>query len=286
MLLPKIAFAWGPATHVDLALAILSSTALLPVAIASVITRFKDAFIYGAASPDIILGKKYIDYVDSGHCFDVAFRILDRAKTPRQKAAAYGYLVHLGADTVAHNYFIPFKIVKSYATKISAHPYWELRFDTGAREIAWKKLGQLKSEPEFDKLLDRELKRFLFSFRVNKAIFSTIVALHRTKGMRMGARLHAKRSRHQIHPESRKNYWDMSLAAALDVLKKQRKSYVIEADPMGLSRVAEARKLRHQLRMYRKKKLISHEDASELLNLIKRLMALAIFKPHLTLPGL
>ena len=41
------------------------------------------------------------------------------------------FLAHLAADTVAHNYFVPYQTVVSFHRSRTRHAYWELRYEQG-----------------------------------------------------------------------------------------------------------------------------------------------------------
>jgi len=49
------------------------------------------------------------------------------------RAFAFGYLAHLAADTVAHNYFVPRQLAVTSSTSSLGHSYWESRFENPSR---------------------------------------------------------------------------------------------------------------------------------------------------------
>ena len=53
-----------------------------------------------------------------------------RATTSRCAPSALGYLAHLAADSVAHNYFVPKQLAVTSSTSALGHSYWESRFET------------------------------------------------------------------------------------------------------------------------------------------------------------
>ena len=163
---PSEAYAWGPGTHVEMAMRILADATFVVPFIARLIQQFPEDFIYGVTSPDIIVGKKYAGYHHHCHNWRMGKLILSEAQTDRQRAASYGYLVHLAMDVVAHNYYVPFKIVRSYPTRLLSHTYWEMRFDLKVPDEAWAQLAKIPvhSIDEFDQLLERVLRKTLFSF--------------------------------------------------------------------------------------------------------------------------
>ena len=56
--------------------------------------------------------------------------ILDGAQDDRLRAFGLGYLAHLAADSVAHNYFVPKQLAVTSSTSTLGHSYWESRFET------------------------------------------------------------------------------------------------------------------------------------------------------------
>ena len=56
--------------------------------------------------------------------------IYDSARDEPLRAFALGYLAHLAADSVAHNYFVPKQLAITSSTSALGHSYWESRFET------------------------------------------------------------------------------------------------------------------------------------------------------------
>ena len=56
--------------------------------------------------------------------------ILDGARDDPLRAFGLGYLAHLAADSVAHNYFVPKQLAVTSSTSALGHSYWESRFET------------------------------------------------------------------------------------------------------------------------------------------------------------
>src|SRR5690606_31674940 len=104
-LLPDLAFAWGPATHVYLGQGVLESLHLLPQAVRAIIAAHPFDFLYGSMAADISLAKKYVPEGRHCHHWHVGEEIFESAETARLRAVGLGYLAHLAGDTVAHNYF-------------------------------------------------------------------------------------------------------------------------------------------------------------------------------------
>ena len=56
--------------------------------------------------------------------------IYDGARDDPLRAFGLGYLAHLAADSVAHNYFVPKQLAVTSSTSALGHSYWESRFET------------------------------------------------------------------------------------------------------------------------------------------------------------
>ena len=137
IVLPTDACAWGIGVHLQIGSQILDQIALLPPALQSILSGNPYDFLYGCISADITLGKKYTHHLRNCHSWRMGEKILNAADSDRQRACAYGYMAHLAADTVAHSYFIPFKMIRTFNTVMLKHTYWEVRVEACVDEKAW-----------------------------------------------------------------------------------------------------------------------------------------------------
>ena len=104
LFIPSIAEAWGPLTHVQLGYQLLDiGASLIPVSIYSILKKYKSDFLYGNLSADIYMGRRFQDVENNSHDWNIAWKMLGAARSDRRKAFAYGYLMHLCADSVVHN---------------------------------------------------------------------------------------------------------------------------------------------------------------------------------------
>ena len=87
--------------------AVMRSLALLPPAIAELLREFPRDFLYGSIAADTSIAKKYAPVGRHCHSWNVGMEIFDRARGDALRAFGLGYLAHLAADSVAHNYFVP-----------------------------------------------------------------------------------------------------------------------------------------------------------------------------------
>ncbi len=286
ILLPADAFAWGPGVHVEIAITALAKMSLAIPPIRKLMKEYPDDFIYGASAPDIIIGKKLAGYLHHCHNWRMGWLILNEAVNDRQRAGAYGYLMHLAADVVAHNYYIPFKIVRSFDARTLSHTYWEMRFDLGVSEAAWRRLGQVAKHEfkEFDDLLNKILRKTIFSFKTNKRIFNGILILQKMRGMRHSLGLYAKKSRWHIEEENRQHYLDLAIEAALDFLAHPESAACLEVDPTGDARLSYAQNLRRRIRLMRRRGLLDDDKALKIVDLVKERLAVALYRPDMVLP--
>ena len=102
VLLPADAWAWGPAAHLDFGLHLLRDLTLVAPAVAGLLRRFADDFLYGNLAADITIGKNFSPYYLHCHNWQVGLSVLDLAEDDATRSFAWGYLAHLAADIVLH----------------------------------------------------------------------------------------------------------------------------------------------------------------------------------------
>lgn len=284
ILAPSVAHAWGPGTHLDIALTVLQHAAWFLPAARKLIEAHRDEFIYGAVSPDIIVGKKYAGAIYHCHNWSIGKRILKEAKTDAERAAAWGYLTHLAADTVAHNYFVPFKMIRSFSTRSLSHAYWEMRYDVYVPEKCWRELDHVVQHDykPFDYLLERVLKKTIFTFRTAKRIFNSILILHRMKQLRFGLRSYAKVSRWTLPAEDVKRYRALFMGAVSDFLSHPEEAPCLKADPAGRRKLAYAAEMRKSLKRLAPK--LGKKKVDKCLAEIKKKLEEGLFDENVVLP--
>jgi hypothetical protein len=178
LLVPEPLSAWGPATHVALGEVLLDSLYLLPPAVRLLLEAHPIEFLYGSVAADISFGKKYVPEGRHSHYWKVGEEILNAAPSEPLRAAGYGYLAHLAADTLAHNTFIPRKLFLTRTGKPHGHTYWEHRVDLQIGEEYLGKARRLVMDFDHaaaDELFDAVLSGTIFSFRTNRRIFRGMI---------------------------------------------------------------------------------------------------------------
>jgi len=127
--LPEDALAWGPGVHLALGNSVLANLGWLPPLVAGLISRHHSAFLYGCLSADIFIGKGSSFRAGHSHNWVTGFKLLKSANDPRVSSYAYGYLTHLAADVVAHNYYVPNTMWNMPSGGKISHVYVEAQAD-------------------------------------------------------------------------------------------------------------------------------------------------------------
>ncbi len=286
---PHEAQAWGPGIHLQLALDCLDNIALAAPVIAKVVSRFPRDFLYGAVSPDIFLSKMRAGHLFHCHNWRMGRLLLSEATTDRLRASVYGYLTHLAADVVAHNYYVPYKIIRSYNARIVApHTYWEMRFDLTVPARAWDAVPDIVQGDyhEFDALLERVLKKTLFSFKTSKRIFTSILVVNKIRQLQNSLRRFAAQSRLTL-AEPRVTHFRSLLTTTIDdFLHDPEHAPCLNGDPTGHAREAEAFRLVKRMREAKRRRALSVEQIERLITLCDKRLAHAVYQADMQWPDI
>lgn len=183
VLWPDTAHAWTPGTHVFLGESVLANLAQLPHSVAGLLRAFPYDFLYGNIAADTSIAKKYAPVGRHCHSWNVGQEILDLARTDAIRAFGLGYLSHLAADAVAHNFFVPRQLVVTSRTIALGHSYWESRFETHLGEhYARTAMDVVRLDhTAADAHLDAILSPTIFSVRTGRRLFRGMVGLTETQ---------------------------------------------------------------------------------------------------------
>jgi hypothetical protein len=280
--LPDNAFAWGPGFHLQLGTMVLESVASFPPAVAAVIAAYPNDFLYGCIAADITLGKKYTHYLLNCHRWHIGKKLLAEAGEGAQQACAYGYLTHLAADAVSHNYYVPIKIMRSYPTLVLNHAYWEMRFDCYIPADIWE-LGRKAARENYeanDALLRRVISKTIFSFGTNKKIFNSILLVSRLEKWQQLLQTINDVSRFPLDEEARDDYLELAREAVFDILANGETSSWFAADPTGEGALRAAVTVRRNLRLLYQSGKITKADANSELEDIRLRLKAAIRHPE------
>ncbi|HEY3309567.1 MAG TPA: zinc dependent phospholipase C family protein [Desulfuromonadaceae bacterium] len=280
---PEQAFAWGGGIHLQVGLKVLDNLSLVPAAIAAILAAHPRDYLYGCIAADITLGKKYTHYLLNCHRWQVGQKVLKAAVTDGEQACAYGYLSHLAADSIAHNYYVPYKIMRSFATVTMKHTYWEMRFETFVEKEVWDRAREVcqTDQQANDVLFRKVLTPTIFSFGTNKRIFNSIMLLSRLEKWQRVMQTLSNNSRYVLSQEDRVEYLKLTEQAVFDCLQLAGDSKHPSTDPTGERALATAEAFRKNLRLLYKSGRLTKLEGLEQVEAVRGRLLQALHKPKL-----
>lgn len=247
---PRDAWAWTPGTHVFLGDALLRHLALLPTAMAELLAAYPADFLYGSIAADTSIAKKYAEVGRHCHSWRVGLEIHADAESDALCAFGLGYLAHLAADVVAHNFFVPRQLAVTSSTTALGHSYWESRIDTHLGDPWPRRARELLSldHSAADGHLDRILSPTLFGTPTNRRIFRGMVYVTDTDSWQRIFQLVSENSRWDLSDAEVGRYMARSFDFIVDLLNRWDNSEAVRYDPSGDASLREAKKVRRQAR--------------------------------------
>ena len=245
-MLPSTAYAWTPGTHIFLGEAVMRSLAALPPLTAELLHAFPYDFLYGSIAADTSVAKKYAPAGRHCHSWNVGLEIYERARDEPLRAFALGYLAHLAADAVAHNYFVPRQLAITSSTAALGHSYWESRFETHLGEKHARRAREviLLDHGRSDELLDRVLSPTIFSTHTNRRIFRGMVYVTDTESWQRIFHVMKEKSRWDLAEDEVGDYMGRAFDFVMDFLVRIDASEPYTLDPSGERALQLAKRVR------------------------------------------
>jgi len=227
--------AWGPAIHTVLGFRILTETDQILPAIAIILRSFPLEYLYGSLAADFFIGKGAKNKKGHPHNWETGFKMLAEAKDHREAAYACGFLSHLAADVVAHNYFIPNLILTASSSKRMGHLYWETMADHVVNPDYIRTARDLLSMDHLscDHLLRAAAGKRSRAIKARRQLFTQSVKFsdflcqsQQKLNVVMGIR-------YRISTEYLAKMINLSFSVVKDFLKHPESSPCLEHDPIG-----------------------------------------------------
>jgi hypothetical protein len=245
VLVAEPALAWTPGTHVYLGESLLANLHLLPLATAHLLRACPYDFLYGNIAADSSIAKKYAPVGRHCHYWHVGQEIHDLAETEALRAFGLGYLCHLAADVVAHNYFVPRQLVLTSSTAGVGHAYWESRVETHLGAAYAQRARDLiqMDTAEADGHLARIISPTLFSVGTNRRLFKGLVHLAETRSWQRGLRVAVERSRWSLQDHDVEAHLGLSYDYMVALLSEEH-AEPRRLDPSGEEKLHRAKVIR------------------------------------------
>ncbi len=246
---PAAAHAWTPGTHVFLGDAVIRSLQLLPPSVAALLSEFPYDFLYGSIAADTSIAKKYAPAGRHCHSWTVGMEIFETATEPQLRAFGLGYLAHLAADAVAHNYFVPRQLAVTSSTSSLGHSYWESRFETHLGVEVARRARELIliDHSRSDSLLDRVLSPTIFSTSTNRRIFRGMVIVADNESWQRIFQLLRENSRWDLAEDDVGRYLARAYDFIIDLLLRMDKAEPFRLDPSGDAALRMAKRIRRRV---------------------------------------
>ena len=251
LLLPSDALSWGPGVHMAIGNNVLAHLHLFPAAVASALSAHPESFLYGCLSADIFIGKGSAFKPTHSHNWDMGRALLRQAESAEAQASAYGYLSHLAADVIAHNYLVPNMLGFSAGRGKFAHTYVEMLADLQVecpREQA-SRIFRLHHAEADDGLVETMGQKKL-PFFIKKRIYRQSLGLVEKRTYRNSLRVF----RDMLPFSGKKVFISEAISYAqdmvFDLLQNPMRSPVMECDPIGSSNLSQVRRFQRRQRTF------------------------------------
>jgi zinc dependent phospholipase C len=248
LILPDQAQAWTPGTHIYLGESVLANLSYLPPAVASLLRAFPFDFLYGNIAADSSIAKHYAPLGRHCHYWHVGQEIHDLAATDALRAFGLGYLSHLAADTIAHNYFVPRQLMLTSSTAAVGHSYWETRVEAHLGD-AYARAAKdviLLNHSAADAHLDRIIAPTIFSVRTNRRLFRGMVHLTETTSWQRASQVAREYSRWPLTDVDVERHLGLSFDFMMELMAESAAS-ARHLDPSGERPLKTAKEMRRRV---------------------------------------
>lgn len=244
------AHAWGPGIHMVKGSYILENLHLILPSIAQLLRAFPRDFLYGCISADFFIGKGYRRRDDHCHNWSVGFKMLAGADSPANRAFCYGYLAHLAADVVAHNFYIPNQLYLTSSTRRLGHVYWEFRSDSRVDADYWELARKVVGAQNVrnDASLEEAVRRKIIPLKAKKNVYVKMLNLTDLDRWRKASVFVERNSRWEIAAEDILWLRNLSISLSISFLRDPSGSACIDHDPVGTRNISSAKRLRRRVR--------------------------------------
>jgi hypothetical protein len=244
------AHAWGPGIHIVKGSYILENLHLILPSIAQLLKACPRDFLYGCISADFFIGKGYRRRDDHCHNWSIGLKMLAGAHSPANKAFCYGYLAHLAADVVAHNFYIPNQLYLTSSTKRLGHVYWEFRsdghIDADYWELARKVVAAQNSHN--DAALEGVIKKKIVPLRAKKNVYVKMLNLTDLDRWRKASEFVERNSRWEMPAEEILWLRNLAISLSISFLRDPGGAVCLDHDPVGTRNISRAKRLRRKIK--------------------------------------
>lgn len=250
LMAPDQALAWGAGLHITHGIYILEHLNLIAPNVAVLLKAFPYDYLYGCISADIFIGKGIKKRFDHCHNWLIGQKMLSMADSDSTSAFVYGYLSHLAADIISHNFYVPNQLYMTSSTKRFGHIYWEFRSDEFVNKKIWKtaKMVIERHNLHNDAFLQEVVKKKLVPFKMKKRLFSHSIKLNDLAIWQKTIVLVSKKSRWDVDRNYIEELNRHSLNLIINYLEKGEKSICLKYDPVGTDMLNSAKKKRRAAR--------------------------------------
>ena len=246
LFLADSAYAWGAGIHMKEGVFILDNLKLILPHIADILKAFPYDYLYGCISADIFIGKGHKRRDDHCHNWSIGQKMLKYADSNETNAFSYGYLSHLAADVIAHNFYIPNQLYLTSSTKRFGHIYWEFRSDEYIEKKYWKiaKTVINRHNHHNDEFMQDIIKKKIISFNTKKRLYSHSINVNDIMLWQKAVTMVSKSSRWDVEKKYIEFLNRLSLNMVVSLLKNPYSSLCLKYDPVGTDNLTSSKRIR------------------------------------------